>query len=374
MKKYKNILVTGGAGFIGSHLVDGLIDRGYRVRVMDNLYRQIHPTGKLPSYFNFKAEFIKGDVTNRRDWDKAITGIDAVFHLAAAVGVGQSMYEIEHYVKVNSLGTAILLDYLANKKHTVKKIIVAASMSSYGEGEYHCLSCGRVRPPLRSESQLKRRDWEVHCPFCNTVLKAIPTNEDAKQFANSIYAIGKKDQEEMVLNIGLAYSIPAVALRYFNVYGSRQSLSNPYNGVAAIFISRIKNGKPPIINEDGLQTRDFVHVRDVTAANILALEKESANYKVYNVGTGVPITIKDVAGTIALLLKSKVRADITYKVRKLDVRHCFADISRISKDTGWKPTVKFSEGLLDVIEWGKGEKAVDRMEYALKQLQKRGLR
>ncbi|MBI2617171.1 SDR family NAD(P)-dependent oxidoreductase [Candidatus Gottesmanbacteria bacterium] len=374
MRSLRTILVTGGAGFIGSHLVDGLVNRGYRVRVLDNLDPQIHPTKKLPSYFNKKAEFMKGDVTRKSDWKKALFGVDAVYHFAAAVGVGQSMYEVERYVKVNSFGTALLLDYLANTKHTVKKIIVAASMSSYGEGEYECKKCGRVRPLLRPESQLKIRDWEVHCPNCKAYVKAIPTREDAKQHSNSIYAIGKKNQEEMVLNIGLAYSIPAVALRYFNVYGQRQSLSNPYNGVAAIFISRIKNGKKPVINEDGLQTRDFVHVSDVTRANISALENSRANYKVYNVGTGNPITISEVAQTIVQLLGSNQPLDITNKVRKLDVRHCFADISRISTDIGWNPQISFREGLRDVIDWGKGEVAVDHMEYALHQLEKRGLR
>ena len=181
MNKYKKILVTGGAGFIGSHLVDGLISKGYQVRVMDNLYKQIHPSGKLPKYFNNNAEFIKGDVTVRADWQKALSGVDAVYHLAAAVGVGQSMYEIEHYVKVNSLGTALLLDILANKKHSIKKMIIAASMSSYGEGTYKCKDCGLVRPPLRNEKQLERQDFNVYCPNCNQLAVPVPTGEEAKQ-------------------------------------------------------------------------------------------------------------------------------------------------------------------------------------------------
>lgn len=374
MSKYKRILVTGGAGFIGSHLVDGLVKKGYRVRVLDSLYKQIHSTGKLPAYFNPKAEFIKGDVRKRADWKKALRGVDAVFHLASAVGVGQSMYKIEHYVKVNSLGTAILLDILANCKHTVKKIIVAASMSSYGEGSYLCSKCGKVRPPLRSESQLKKLDWEVHCPFCNCYLTAIPTTETDKQNANSIYAISKKNQEEMVLNIGYAYNIPAVALRYFNVYGSRQSLSNPYNGVVAIFLSRVKNNKPPIINEDGLQTRDFIHVSDVTEVNIVCLEKDNANHQVFNVGTGKPITIKKVAEIVINLYKASIKLDISQKVRKGDVRHCYADISKIKKALGWRPKVKFKDGISQVIAWGEGQKAVDKVDLAMKELEERGLR
>lgn len=374
MINLKKILVTGGAGFIGSHLVDGLIEKRYRVRVLDNLYSQIHPTEKLPAYFSKKAEFIKGDVTKRRDWMKALNGVDAVFHLAAAVGVGQSMYEIEHYVKVNSLGTAILLDILANTKHRIKKVIVAASMSSYGEGTYRCDVCGIVRPPLRSEIQLQKHDWEVRCPNCNRYVKPVPTPEDAKQNSNSIYAIGKKEQEEMVLNIGTAYNIPSVALRYFNVYGTRQSLSNPYNGVVAIFMSRIKNNKPPIINEDGLQTRDFIHIQDVTSANIEALENSKADYQVFNVGGGNPITIRNVAEILIKLYKSRLSPEITYKIRKLDVRHCYADIAKIGKLLKWKPTVNLEKGLREIIDWSSAEKAVDNVDYAMKELEKRGLR
>lgn len=374
MNKYKKILVTGGAGFIGSHLVDGLIEKGYEVRVLDNLYPQIHPNGKLPAYFNKKAQFIKGDVTERKDWIKALDGVDAIFHLAAAVGVGQSMYEVEHYVKVNSLGTALLLDILANKKHTVKKMVVAASMSSYGEGTYRCSRCGLVRPPLRDEEQLKKKDFNVYCPNCKTKVSPVPTGEDFKQNCNSIYAIGKKNQEEMVLNIGTAYGIPAVALRYFNVYGTRQSLSNPYNGVVAIFMSRIKNNKSPIINEDGLQTRDFIHIKDVTAANIEALENDRANFEVFNVGSGRPTGINEIAKLLAKIYKSDVKADITQKTRKLDVRHCYADIRKIRKLVGWEPKMDLEDGLREVVEWARKEQSEDKLDFALRELSQRGLR
>lgn len=371
---YKNILVTGGAGFIGSHLVDGLLQKGYRVTVLDNLYKQIHPTGTLPSYFNRKARFIKGDVTVKNDWKKALEGIDAVFHFAAAVGVGQSMYEIEHYVKVNSLGTALFLDFLANNRHSVKKMIVAASMSSYGEGSYQCKKCGIVRPPLRDEKKLAAHDFEVYCPVCGMRVMPIPTNEEAKQNSNSIYAIGKKEQEEMVLNIGRAYNIPAVALRFFNVYGPRQSLSNPYNGVVAIFMSRIKNGKPPVINEDGLQTRDFIHVKDVVDANIRALESDKANYRVFNVGSGRPVAIIEVANILAKLYESPIKPEVTGKVRKLDVKHCYADISSLEKLLGWKQQVNFEKGLREVIQWSEKEQAQDLVDKAMKELETRGLR
>lgn len=371
--KYKKILVTGGAGFIGSHLVDGLIERGYSVRVLDNLFRQIHPTGKLPDYFNKKAEFIKGDVTNRKDWKAALKGIDAVYHLASAVGVGQSMYEIEHYVKVNSLGTAIFLDILANEKHTVKKIIVAASMSSYGEGTYHFSEKGLFQPPLRDEKDLKKGDFKVYYPGTRIIGKPQPTNEEVKQNSNSIYAIGKKNQEEMVLVFGKAYAIPSVAMRYFNVYGPRQSLSNPYNGVVAIFQSRIKNNKTPVINEDGTQTRDFIHVSDVTEANISAMELKSADYEVFNVGSGHPISIEEVAEILIRLNGKNLRPEITGKIRKLDVKHCFADIAKIKKLLGWSPKIPFEEGLKEVLKWSENEKAEDKLDFALAQLEKRGL-
>jgi len=372
--KYKKILVTGGAGFIGSVLVDRLIGNGYKVRVLDNLYKQIHPGGNLPKYFNKKAEFIRGDVTVRQDWEKALKGVDAVFHFAAAVGVGQSMYEVEHYVKVNSLGTAIFLDILANQKHQVKKMVVAASMSSYGEGSYKCKKCGIVQPPLRSQKALLKGDFEVYCPFCKQELVSVSTKETAHQNSNSIYAIGKKEQEEMFLTFGKAYGIPAVAMRYFNVYGPRQSLSNPYNGVVAIFLSRIKNGKQPIINEDGKQTRDFISVHDVALANILALEKSKADYHSFNVGSGKPITIKSVAEVIAKLLKSDIKPQITKKVRKLDVRHCYADTGKITGLIGWKPKVNFESGLKEVIGWSRKEVARDLFDSSIKELEKRGLR
>lgn len=374
MYKFKSVLVTGGAGFIGSHLVDRLVNKGIKVRVMDNLYRQIHPSGRLPDYFNSKAEFFKGDTTRRADWEEALNGIDAVCHLAAAVGVGQSMYEVEHYVKVNSLGTAILLDILANKKHSIKKILVAASMSSYGEGTYKCRDCGLVRPPLREEKKLLKRNFNVYCPNCHKIVEPVSTNEEAKQNSNSIYAIGKKEQEEMIIVFGKAYRIPVVAMRYFNVYGPRQSLSNPYNGVVAIFMSRIKNNHPPIINEDGLQSRDFVHVYDVAEANLKALFSPAADYQVFNVGAGKPMAIMDVANILISLYHSKLKPEITYKIRKLDVRHCYADIGKISKLLNWSPKITFGQGLKELIAWGRKEKAVDKVDFAMKELEKRGLR
>ena len=371
---FKKILVTGGAGFIGSYCVDLLIHKGYSVRILDNLTKQIHPDGKKPKYLNPKAEFIHGDVTKKADIVHALSGVDAVFHFAAAVGVGQSMYQIKHYNHVNCTGTGILLEALINASKKIKKLVVAASMSSYGEGLYKCARCAIVQPPLRSENQLKKGIYDVFCPNCTKILTPVATTENARQNSNSVYAITKKNQEEMVLVVGKAYDIPSVALRYFNVYGPRQSLSNPYNGVAAIFMSRIKNNKSAIINEDGLQTRDFIHIRDVTRANIMALEKNSTDYESLNVGSGQPITIRDVAIKLAKLYKSTIQPKITYRIRKLDVRHCYADTQKIKKKLGWSASISFEDGMKEVIDWAKDEQAVDHVDFAMKELDRRGLR
>lgn len=373
--KYKHILITGGAGFIGSHLADYLIEKKYQIRILDNLHPQIHPDGKIPSYVNKNAEFIKGDVTKRADWQKALHGIDAVIHFAAAVGVGQSMYQIGRYVTDNCLGTALLLDIIANEPHTVKKIIVAASMSSFGEGMYVCSNCGSLQqPPIRKIEDMKMGIWEPLCITCKSRLVAKPTNETARLLSPSVYAITKKAQEELVLSVGRSYKIPAVSLRFFNAYGPRQSLSNPYNGVAAIFLSRIKNNKPPIINEDGLQTRDFIHIRDIVKVVELALTKNEANYEFFNVGSGTATTILDVAKIALSLYKSNLRSEITGKFRSFDVRHCYADTTKLRCLLGWEPTITFEQGMREVFEWSKTQEANDLVEQSLTELTKRGLR
>src|SRR3989344_2011702 len=278
--KYKKILITGGAGFIGSHLTDYLIAKDYRVRILDSLHPQIHPAGKPPVYLNKQAEFIKGDVTDKNTWRKVLKEIDGVIHFAAAVGVGQSMYQIERYVRDNCLGTALFLDILANEKHSIKKMLVASSMTAYGEGMYACPKCKlKQQPGIRDVNNLKQNIWEPLCHKCKTQLKPIPTPETTPLTSPSVYSITKKAQEELFLAIGKAYQIPSVALRLFNAFGTRQSLSNPYCGVAAIFLSRVKNNQPPLLNEDGLQTRDFVHVRDIARAITLCLDNEQANYE-----------------------------------------------------------------------------------------------
>ncbi len=372
---YHKILITGGAGFIGSHLTDHLISQGYQIRILDVLHPQIHEKSHRPAYLNPAAEFLHGDVTNRKDWETALKDVDAVVHFAAAVGVGQSMYQIERYVRDNSLGTALLLDILANKQHTVKKIIVAASMSSFGEGLYTCQKCGFIQqPPLRNIADLNAGNWEPFCRSCHTVLTAIPTSETALLQSPSVYAITKKNQEELCLAVGKAYNIPTVSLRFFNAYGPRQSLSNPYNGVASIFLSRVKNNKPPIINEDGLQTRDFVHINDIVKVVQLSIENKAADFEVFNVGSGEPITIVRVAKVVLELCKSSLTPEITGKFRNFDVRHCYADTAKLQKLLGWSPTISFEQGMLGVFEWAKDQRAVDLVDQANQELSQRGLR
>ncbi len=368
----KKILVTGGAGFIGSFIVDKLIEEGHDVRIFDNLEPQVHQ-GKFPNYVNKKAEFIQGDVLDYEALKKAIEDVEVIFHESAMVGVGQSMYQVRRYVAANTLGTANLLDILVNTNHDVKKILVAASMSSYGEGSYECKDCGVVYPKLRTEQQMAKHDWEIRCTECGKVTKPIPTKETKPLESNSIYAITKKDQEEMFLNIGKTYGLPAVALRYFNVYGPRQSLNNPYTGVAAIFMTRIKNDNSPVVFEDGLQTRDFVNVKDIAAANISAMKSKNADFEVFNVGGENPRTIKEIAEVIARLYGKDIKPTIVNKFRKGDVRHCFADISKIKNGLGWKPSVSFEQGMLELIRWAETEESVDMVDKATNELKERGL-
>ena len=370
--KYKNILVTGGAGFIGSFLVDQLIKDGHKVRIFDNLEKQVH-NEKKPSYLNKKAEFIKGDVRNKVSLSKAIKGIDAVYHLAAAVGVAQSNYEIKKYIDVNTGGTANLLDILVNEKHTVKKLVTISSMTGFGEGNYKCSKCGVVRPPLRDEKQLKKSDWNIYCPNCSKKVTPVPTEDDAKEYPSSIYAISKKSQQDMALLNASLYNFPTVVLRGFNVYGPRQSLSNPYTGVSAIFISRLKNDREAICYEDGSQSRDFVSVHDIVRAFILALEKDSANGNVINIGSGKATSIKEIAMIIAKALGKENLVKVSGEFRKNDTKHCYANISKAKKLLGWEPKVSIKDGFEELIRWGENEKAVDTFTSAEKELKTKGL-
>jgi dTDP-L-rhamnose 4-epimerase len=368
----KRILVTGGAGFVGSHLIDALLERGDEVRVYDNLTPQVHGDG-LPGYFSRHVELMPGDMRHPEGVREAVRNIDVVFHLAAAVGVGQSMYEIAHYMGANTQGTANLLQALLDTRSRVEKLIVASSMSIYGEGKYVCPACGEMAPPPRPLSQLKQKSWEALCPQCGVALRPIPTDESKPLQATSIYALSKKDQEEMVLLFGRTYQVPAVALRYFNIYGSRQALSNPYTGVAAIFASRLMNDNPPLMFEDGEQMRDFVSVHDVVAANLLAMERPQADGMALNIGSGQPITIRQVAAELARALGTEVAPQITGKYRAGDIRHCFADISAAEKVLGYCPRVKFGEGIQELVQWLGSQKAVDRSAEAVERLTTYGL-
>jgi len=371
-KKYKNILVTGGAGFIGSFLVDKLIKNGYQVRILDNLEEQVHQQ-KIPSYLNQNAEFIKGDVRDHKVLKDALTSIDAVFHLAAAVGVAQSNYQIKKYADTNIGGTSNLLNILVNENLKIKKIVTISSMTGYGEGNYKCVKCGIVRPPLREELQLEKKDWNLYCPNCQRKVEAVATNEKALDFPNSVYGLSKKVQQDLTLLVGKIYKIPTVVLRGFNVYGSRQSLSNPYTGVTAIFISRLKNNKEVVIYEDGLQSRDFISVHDLVNAFILSLESDEANNQMFNIGSGKGTSILEIAEAVSKLLGKPNLIQINKDYRKNDIRHCFADISKAKKVLGWEPKITLEQGLKELIEWSSNQVAKDKFKNAQAELKQKGL-
>ncbi len=365
----ENILVTGGAGFIGSWTVDKLIEKGCKVTILDNLEPQVHKTH--PNYLNKEARFIKGDVTNPEDWKKVLEDADVIIHLAAMVGVGQSQYEPERYMKVNNYGTALMYRILMERKKDNKKlpekIIVASSKATYGEGAYVCEEHGEVYPELRSLKNLERKDWEQHCPVCDAHVKPIATKESKPQQNPNTYALSKFDQERLAINYGHVLGIPTVAFRYFNVYGPRQSLNNPYTGVAAIFSSRIKNNNQPTIYEDGNQVRDFVFVDDVADANILALEKIEGVH-VLNVGSGDPISISGIADTLIKLFNSNLTTNIIQEYRPGDTRHDYADISLIKKQLGWKPKTDIKSGFKKLVDWGFGEEAEDKFNTSLEEM------
>jgi dTDP-L-rhamnose 4-epimerase len=367
MEKY-NILVTGGAGFIGSHLVDALVEKGHRVRILDSLVEQVHGNS-VPEHLNKNAEFIRADICDADAVSKALDGIDVIYHEAAEVGVGQSMYEIVRYVRANDLGTAVLLEEVVKRPKQIKKLMVASSMSIYGEGAYLCEACKTsVNPFLRSSAQLAAHDWEFTCEKCGGELTPAGTTEEKPLFPTSVYAVSKQDQEQYCLAVGRAYGIPTVAFRYFNVYGTRQALSNPYTGVCAIFSSRLMNDQSPMIFEDGNQTRDFVHVSDIVQANLLALDTDTADYKVLNIGTGRATSVKQIAQALAKGLGKDIEPETVGKYREGDIRHCVADISAARKFLGYEPKVELETGLAELLAWVKDQEAEDRVESATAEL------
>jgi len=365
-----HVLITGGAGFLGSHVARRLIGHGMSVRILDNLSEQVHGGVSYPDYLPSGLELLVGDVRDRPLVETALDGIDAVVHLAAAVGVGQSMYEAVHYTSVNELGTATLLQAMADRG--IERLVCASSMSIYGEGEYHDAQGHPVDVGERDIEQLRRRDWEPR--HDGRMLIPVPTTERKVPSLSSIYALNKFAQERMCLTLGRAYDIPTVALRFFNIYGRDQALSNPYTGVLAIFASRILNGKPPLIFEDGQQRRDFVHVSDAANACSLALTTSDGVGGAYNIGSGVGRTVLETAHDLATVMgRPDMEPRITGKFRAGDIRHCFADISKARAFLGYEPRTCFEDGLADLADWLRTQAATDRVEQAMDELHRRGL-
>lgn len=374
------VLVTGGAGFIGSHLVDRLLSDGHRVRVIDNLLPQAHPTGEA-RFLAAEAELIRADI---RDAEavKAALGDDvtSVFHLAGMVGNGQSMYDIHRYIDVNSGGTAVLLQAMVGRKTPFRRLVMSSSMVVYGDGAYRCAEHGVLQRIERAAARMRNGLWEPTCPRCAlekgkaVEVQAVATTEDHRLAPTSTYGISKRDQEELCLTIGASYGLPTVALRYLNAYGSRQALSNPYTGVAAIMAMRLINGKAPLVFEDGGQMRDFVHVSDIVEANIAGfLAPEASCGRAFNVGTGRSITIRSLADRLANALSIPIEPEVTGEFRDGDIRHCFADISRIRQDLEWQPRVDIDSGMTELALWAAGETPTDNVEAAVAELRAKGL-
>jgi dTDP-L-rhamnose 4-epimerase len=368
-------LVTGGAGFIGSYIVDALIDAGWAVTVLDTLEPQVHGAcAERPAYLHPDAEFVRGDTRDVALVDRLLARTDVVFYEAALVGVGQSMYDIARYVAGNTMAAATFLEAVLARRDRIRKLVVASSMSCYGEGQYVDASGRPVAVRPRSRAQLEQRVWEMLGPD-GAPLTARPTAESKALAPTSVYAVTKRDHEELFLSVGTAYQIPTVALRYFNVYGSRQALSNPYTGVAAIFSSRLLNGSAPIVFEDGRQSRDFVHAADIARANLLAATTTAADYEVVNVASGVPVTIAQVGEALWRRISGREETRPIYlgQFREGDIRHCFADISRARALLGYEPRVAFTDGMDELIEWVSGQVAPDRFDEAHDELVARGL-
>ncbi|STY29837.1 UDP-galactose-4-epimerase [Legionella wadsworthii] len=367
----KKVLITGGAGFIGSHLADELLSNGYEVRALDNLSEQVHgKNAHRPEYLNPNVELILGDIRDKHIVKKALHDIDAVFHFAAMVGVGQSMYQINDYMDVNNVGTTILLEALIES--SAKKLIVASSMSVYGEGLCKSPTGILVEEVDRHVEDLKNQKWELFDSENNPLIP-LPTPENKKTCLSSVYALSKYDQERLCLMIGKAYQISTTALRFFNVYGTRQALSNPYTGVLAIFASRILNGNAPLIFEDGMQKRDFVHVHDVARGCRLALESNHVDGEVVNIGSGNQYTIQEISEKLASVMNRDIRAELTGKYRVGDIRHCFADVTKARDLLGYESQVSLDEGLRELAAWLEGQIAVDHVGKANKELALRGL-
>ncbi len=378
MIEYKKILITGGAGFIGSNLALKLLNSGFDVTVLDNLSKQIHGEDPLqsPLYLSIKDKvtFIKGTVQARDDWLKALDGIDSVVHLAAETGTGQSMYEVENYTNVNVKGTSIFLDILANHSHTIKTMVVASSRSIYGEGKYNCKVHGDVYPIERKDENMSKGDFEVKCPTCAKAVELLATDEDSKIHPSSIYGITKQVQEQMFMVMGKSLGIDAVALRFQNVYGAGQSLSNPYTGILSIFSTRIMNGNDINIFEDGLESRDFIYIDDVVESIMLAITHPTAAGQVYGVGSGECVDVVTVANTLKDIYQSESKVVVSGNYRIGDIRHNYADLTKIKDDLGFKPKVSFSEGMKLFTDWVKKQTVqADLYDESISVMKSKGL-
>lgn len=369
------ILITGGAGFIGSKIALNLVEAGYEVRILDNLSPQIHSeNAEIPIKLKGKVDFIKGDVRNKEDWRKALDGMDAIIHLAAETGTGQSMYEICRYTDVNINGTSNMLEILTNEQHSIKKVIVASSRAIYGEGKYICKKHGCVYPLTRDDEHMSKDDYECKCPMCGADVELTCTDEESKIHPTSVYGITKQNQEQMVMVTCKGLGIPAVAFRYQNVYGPGQSLSNPYTGILSIFSTRIKNGNNINIFEDGKETRDFVYIDDVVDATILGLEKDSANYQVFNVGSGIATDVLTVANVLKNAYNSNIEIKVSGNYRLGDIRHNYADITKIKERLGFEPKYDFATGIDNFINWVNEQEVLeDKYEESIKEMKAKGL-
>ena len=374
----KNVLITGGAGFIGSNLALKLIEKGYQVTVLDNLSPQIHgynPTETSPLYLSIKdkVKFIHGTVTSKSDWEEALKDQDAIVHYAAETGTGQSMYEVEKYVDVNINGTALMLNLLMNGSYNVKKVIVASSRSIYGEGKYISKELGAVYPTQRESIHMDQGDFEVKYPN-SSALTLVGTDEESKIHPSSVYGITKQNQEQMVLTVCPTVGIAGVAFRYQNVYGPGQSLKNPYTGILSIFSTQIKNGNNINIFEDGLESRDFVYIDDVVDATILGLEKEEANNQVFNVGTGVATNVLTVANELVKNYGIDVSINVSGNYRLGDIRHNYADLTKINRLLGFSPKVSFEVGSKNFAEWvNTQEVQEDKYQKSIDEMKAKGL-